>query len=465
LWQARVAAQQRDAAREEAMRATALNDFMEQILAGSDPEAQGGAREVKVIDLLDQASERVGRTLAGQPEAEAEARGVLGKTFISLAEFDKGVAELERAVALREKGPGRDSVSQATSLQMLARAHRDAGDFDRALSLYQRAAAIVDAKGDEALGERAKAHYLIGRTLGQASRFPEGEQELDRATELLDRMPDDELATRALVLSERADFARFWTNDAASAERLSTEALDLARRNGEPFLIADALGNLAVIKNYAGKLDEAIAIYEEAIPLTREVYGERHPHVAVRLENLGDVYRMQGKFAQTDALLDEVLAIREEAWGADSPAVARTRVNRGVVALQQNDFARASQLIGSGLDSIRTQSGGQSLDYALVVFALGKAEAGLGDRAKALGRFEESLAIQDAVGTSPTDEMRLRTLHSMADLHCAMRSREETRRTVETAVAALDQAAQGRGDADHQRWIETFEKLRARCGV
>ena len=459
LWQARVAAQQRDAAREEAARATAANDFMEQMLAASDPEARGD-REVTVRELLDKASESAGKTLAGQPEAEAEARAVLGKTFISLGDSDKGRAELERAVALRDRGPRRDSVSQATSLQALARAHRDAGDYEHAMSLYQRAAAILDAKGDDALGERALVHVEIGRALGQASRFPEAEQELDRATELLDRMPDEDLGTRGLLLSERADLARIWTNDLATAERLSTEALDLYRRNGEPFLIADALGNLAVIKMHRGQLDEVIPLYEEAIALTREVYGERHPHVAVRLENLGDVYRMQGKLDQTKALLDEVLAIREEAYGKDSPSVARTRVNMGVVALHEGDFARASESIGSALDVFRKQSGEQSLDYATVLFALGKAEAGLGNHAQALDRFESSLAIQDAVGTPPTAEMRLRTLHSLADVRCAQRSLEGVRQTTEVALAALD-----RSNADHQQWIATFEKVRARCGL
>ena len=443
LWQARVAAQQRDAAREEAARATAANDFMEQMLAASDPEARGD-REVTVRELLDKASESAGKTLAGQPEVEAEARAVLGKTFISLGDSDQGRAELERAVALRDRGPRRDSVSQATSLQALARAHRDAGDYEHAMSLYQRAAAILDAKGDDALGERALVHVEIGRALGQASRFPEAEQELDRATELLDRMPDEDLGTRGLLLSERADLARIWTNDLATAERLSTEALDLYRRNGEPFLIADALGNLAVIKMHRGQLDEVIPLYEEAIALTREVYGERHPHVAVRLENLGDVYRMQGKLDQTKALLDEVLAIREEAYGKDSPSVARTRVNMGVVALHEGDFARASESIGSALDVFRKQSGEQSLDYATVLFALGKAEAGLGNHAQALDRFESSLAIQDAVGTPPTAEMRLRTLHSLADVRCAQRSLEGVRQTTEVALAALDRAAQGR---------------------
>jgi serine/threonine protein kinase/tetratricopeptide (TPR) repeat protein len=464
LWQARVAARERDAAREEAARATALNDFMEQMLAASDPEAQG-ERDVTVRELLDKASETVNKTLAGQPEAEAEARGVLGRTFISLADNPEGIAELERAVALREQGPGRDSVSQATTLQALARAYRDKGDVEKALSIYERAAAILDAKGDDALAERATIHYHLARTRAQLSRFPEAERELDLADGLLDRMPEPrtlpnaKLSTRGLILSERADLARLRTNDLAEAERLSTESLDVLRRNGEPFLIADALGNLAVIKMHRGQRDEVIPLYEEAIALTREVYGDRHPHVAVRLENLGDVYRLQGKPDLTKALLEEVLAIREQAYGEDSPSVARTRVNMGVVALQEGDFARSADLIGSSLDVLRRQTGEQTLDYALVVFALGRAEAGLGNRVAARRRYEESLGIQDAVGT-PTGELRLRTLQSMVELDCEEGSRAEADRVLDLALSALE-----RDNAEHAKWIDTFEKLRAKCGA
>jgi non-specific serine/threonine protein kinase/serine/threonine-protein kinase len=458
LWQARVAARQRDAARLEAARATALNDFMEQMLTASDPEAQGD-RDVTVRDLLAKASETAEKTLVGQPEAEADARGLLGKAFISLGKNQEAISELERAVALREQSPGRDSVSQATSLQALARAHRDAGDFENALSIYRRAASILDAKGEGALGERATMHYLIGQTLIQASRLPEAEAELDSATELLDRMPGEELAKRGLLLSERADLARFWTNDLASAERFATEALDLYRRNGEPYLIADGLGSLAVIKMHRNQLDDAIALYEEAIALTREVYGERHPYVAIRLENLGDVYRLKREFDQTNALLDEVLAIREEAYGKDSTMVARTRFNMGVVALQQSDYARASRLIGSTLDGFRRQSGEKSLDYATALLALGRADAGLGVVAKAESGYRASLAIQDELA-APSAELRMRTLEALVELECERGSSQRARATSRLALAALD-----RTNADHRRWVARFEELAARCGA
>jgi serine/threonine protein kinase/tetratricopeptide (TPR) repeat protein len=462
LWQGRVAAQQRDAARKEAERATALNDFMEQVLVAPDPESQG-ERDARVIDVLVKASEFAGRNLEGQPAAEAEARRLLGRTFISLGHNQEGIAELERAVALHEQGGADDSTAQAKSIEALARAYRDAGDVEKALSLYLRAATIRDAEGDTALRDRAMLHTQIGRTLAAVSRFPEAKQELDRAEDLLDRMPGEELGARGLLLSERADLARDWNNDLAEAERLFTEALDLYRRNGEPFLIADGVGNLAVIKMHRGQLDEAIPLYEEAIALTREVYGEHHPHVAVRLENLGNVHLIRGELEQASALLDEVLAIREEAYGSDSPVVARTRFNMGVVALRANDFARASSLISATLDVFREQSGGKSLDYATALFALGRADAGLGELARAESRYRASLAISDELA-APTAELRLRTLESMAELGCAGGSRRKARSSGELALAALDRAAQGSANAEHQKWIARFEKLIAKCG-
>jgi tetratricopeptide (TPR) repeat protein len=453
-----VAARQRDAARSEAMRATALNDFMEQTLTASDPEVQGD-RDVTVRELLARASANAAKTLAGQPEAEADARSLLGKTFLSLGRNQEAMAELERAVALRDQGAGRDSIAQATSLQTLARAHRDARDFENALSVYWHAASILDAKGDDALGERVTLHYLIGQTLAQASRFPEAEAELHRATRLLDRMPGEELAKRGLLLSERADLARLWTGDLAEAERLATEALDLYRRNGEPFLIADGLGNLATMKMYRNQLDDAIALYDEAIALTRQVYGERHPYVAIRLENLGDVYRLKREYAKANALLDEVLAIREEAYGKDSTVVASTRFNMGVVALQASDYARASRLIGSTLEGFRRQSGEKSLDYAIALLALGRADAGLGDLAKAESGYRASLAIQDELA-APSAEPRMRTLEALVELECKRGSGQKVRATTELALAALDRA-----NPDHQKWIARFEGLAAKCGA
>jgi non-specific serine/threonine protein kinase/serine/threonine-protein kinase len=72
IWQARVAARERDSARQEAARANALNEFMTRMLTASDPESLG-SREVTVMELLDRASQTVDETLEGAAEVQARA--------------------------------------------------------------------------------------------------------------------------------------------------------------------------------------------------------------------------------------------------------------------------------------------------------------------------------------------------------------------------------------------------------
>ena len=115
-----------------------------------------GERDVTVFDLLDKASASAGKTLAGQPEAEAEARAVLGKTFISLGEFDRDRGARARGGAARARSGARLGVA-GTSLQALARRYATPTTSSRRYPL-PASREILDAKGDDSLGERAMVH-------------------------------------------------------------------------------------------------------------------------------------------------------------------------------------------------------------------------------------------------------------------------------------------------------------------
>ena len=310
--------EQRDAARREAARATALNQFMTQMLTASNPEGVVGAREVTVAEVLVQASKSAGDTLRNEPQAEAEARTLLGETFRALGKTDEAEAELERAVELLEIGKSGDPMGYSRALRGLGLVHRERGELDESLSFYERAGAVPMGDDVAAIEERTTLEYEHALVLTRASRYAEAEQHLDAADRLIETLPGDDFLRRAQVLTARAVIAENWKADLEEAERMSTEALELQRRGGVPHVIADCLNNLAIIKNSRGKHDEAIALYEEAIALSRKTYGDRHPVVAVNLENLGGVYMRQGEYAKTLALLDEVLSIREASFGKDS---------------------------------------------------------------------------------------------------------------------------------------------------
>ncbi|HEX2465821.1 MAG TPA: serine/threonine-protein kinase, partial [Thermoanaerobaculia bacterium] len=223
LWQARAAAVERDAARTEAARATALNEFMREMLTASNPEAQG-SRDVTVVEVLARASESAGKTLADQPEAEAEARLLLGETFRSLGRNQEAIAELERAVALREGGAAGDPVAHSRTLRGLALAHREQSEFDEALALYQRASAAMVGSDDEAqIDERITTEYEQALVLSRMARYAEAEQHLDASQALVDRLSGNTSVKRAQIITARAIIAENWKGDLEQAERLSTE--------------------------------------------------------------------------------------------------------------------------------------------------------------------------------------------------------------------------------------------------
>jgi eukaryotic-like serine/threonine-protein kinase len=457
LWQARVAARERDAARQEAARATALNDFMTQMLTASNPEAQG-SREVTVAAVLTRASETAGKTLESEPQAEAEARMLLGETFRALGKMDEAVVELERAVALREHGSSSDPIAHSRSLRGLALAHRERGELEEALSLYQRASSLVVGDGDAQIEERITGEYELALVLSKASRYAEAEQRLDASERLVDRLPGEHPVKRALIVSARAVIAESWKGDLAEAERLGTAALELLRRGGEPHQLADALNNLALIEKSRGKLDGAIPLFEEAIGINKRIYGDRHPVVAVTLENLGSVYMRRREYDKALALLDEVLAIREAVLGSESLPAARTRFNMGVVASESGDFARAFELIDAGLGIFRQQYGERSIEAALGFLYRGASSEGFERFDAARRDYESSLAILETLG-APTDATRLNVLDRLARLQCRQGSIERARATADLALGALDGE-----NADHQQWIDRFEEVRASCG-
>ncbi len=459
LWQSRVAAAERDLARKEAARATALNDFMTQMLQASNPEMQG-SRDVTVAEVLARASETADKTLASQPDAEAEARLLLGSTFRSLGKTEEALVELERAVALRERGAGNDPMAYSRTLRGLALAHRERGALDEAIALYERSIAVLVSDDEATADELITAEYELGLALSRASRYGEAELHLDASQSLLDRQQKQDPVRRAQILNVRAGLAENWKGDLEEAERQSAAALELVRRGGEPHLVADALNALAIIKNSRAKYDEAIALFEEAIALNKEIYGDRNPVVAVNLENLGNVYMRQERYDQTLALLDEALSIRESSFGPDSLPVARTRFNLGVVASFSGDFERAFALLDSGLAVFREQYGERSIEAAIGFFHRGASHEALGRFDAALRDYESSLAILDTIA-SPTEGTRLNTLQSLARLRCRQGiAVDRARSDVEKLLATLD-----RGNSDHQIWIERFEKLRESCAA
>jgi tetratricopeptide (TPR) repeat protein len=125
------------AARLEARRAKVVSDFLEKMLASTDPYA-GGRADMKVVEVLDQASALAAQNSGGDPEIEAQIRLTLGTSYSSLDQVPKSIAEFRRGIALAQA---------AGNLRLLAW-HR--------LGLGNNAGSVNQAESEPALRQAAK---------------------------------------------------------------------------------------------------------------------------------------------------------------------------------------------------------------------------------------------------------------------------------------------------------------------
>jgi tetratricopeptide (TPR) repeat protein len=333
----------------------------------------------------------------------------------------------------------------------------DRGDDQSAVGLFEQARDLYARFGDQHLEELARVYYALGKSRIRLSQFAEGEQELDRSDRLVGRLPREPPEMPGLILNERAVLARDWKGDLEEAERLFTAGLASHRKSGVPYLVADGLNSLAVIKMDRGKLDEALALYEEALAQTRQMYGDRSPAAALTLENLGSLYSKRGEWERNLTTLTEVLSIREEAYGADSAPAARTRINMGLALFKMGRFEQALEMLDVAIALCRKHYGEQSLEVAVALSHRAGCLEALGDLGTAARHYESALAILDAMD-APTSGWRLSTLLDLTRLRCKQRSPDRARSTADLALAVLEPET-----PDHREWIGKFEEAIASC--
>ena len=104
--------------------------------------------------------------------------------------------------------------------------------------------------------------------------------------------------------------------DALSLELLSAR-LEAKRTDGQATKARMAgLTRLATELRTQGKYDEAEPLYREALEVTREMLGDRHPNTLTSIGNLGVLLQYKGDLAAAEPLLREALEGRRATLGS-----------------------------------------------------------------------------------------------------------------------------------------------------
>ena len=87
-----------------------------------------------------------------------------------------------------------------------------------------------------------------------------------------------------------------------------------------------------------GKFDEAEPLFREALEVSRETLGSRHPNTLASVNNLGTLLKAKGDLTAAEPLYREALEVRRETLGNRHPNTLTSINNLGVLLREQGDL-------------------------------------------------------------------------------------------------------------------------------
>lgn len=298
IWQANVAAGERDKAKTELVKFEEINNFLLEMLSSADPGI--GSRDVKVYDLLEKAASDVDVNLNNQPKIKSAIKQTLGSTFIGLGEYEKAEALLLESLALNKKLFGFNSSETAKTYHQLGLCYDWIGKYDLADSFYLSGITTYEKVSEEpakALADNLNDYGTLMTNLGH----------FDSAAVLFNRALD----IYALHNSEKG----------------KKEAITII--------------NLAVNMHHQNKIDQAEKYYLQAKEIFERQFGTNIPEMGYIYNNLAFIYLDKNDFAKSEKSFKKAYEVKLALLGESHTSVGLGLVNLGMLYFTMEEYKKA----------------------------------------------------------------------------------------------------------------------------
>ena len=371
--QNRVISRERDRSELETAKATAVNEFLRDMLVAVDPWSSG-EHDLTVVQAMDATRADVDSIFAEQPLVAAEMHATMGQTYLGLQKLTEAEEEVRLGLEMRTALLGPDHPDLADSWFSLAKIQRFNLQLDQAIQAGREVVRIRALHFPAASPAMLSGYDNLVELYVDDRKFAEADSVLELmggiiAAATADLRPQG--AARLNLLGRVASESR---DDLAAADSLFLESVHLLREsNPDSPLLPIYLNNLAVNQVTMQDYDRARATYGESLELLGRFFGTDHPEYALVLENLGGIAFRQGKYEECLANLEQVREIRARNMGEGHPTVMRTMLNMATVASVNGNPEHAIEIYDEVLPLLVAINGEIHLDTATTLRNMGLA--------------------------------------------------------------------------------------------
>jgi tetratricopeptide (TPR) repeat protein/tRNA A-37 threonylcarbamoyl transferase component Bud32 len=389
--------------------ADATSAFLVDAFRRPDPSQDG--RQVKVVDLLDRAGERVDKEFAGSQATRGALLDALGRTYLGLGLYNKAVSLLTQARTVREAVLGPDHPDALKGCNQLARAYFFAGRVSEASMLIE----VTVKRQESALGPDhldtlasrnglALTYRAAGRLSDAIKLFEETRTRMERVLGL------DHPAT----LNCRSNLANVYREAGRLSDAITLiEATLRLRRNK---LDPEALRNrsdLAAAYREAGRTNEAIKLHQDTLALKEDKLGPSHPDTLASRNNLAVAYQQAGRMDKAIKLFEPTLEQRESVLGLDHPDTLQSRINLAAAYREAGRTDEAIRVYQEALERTEAKLGADHPDTLEIRNGLAGAYKEAGRPVEAITLHQRTLDLRTS-RLGPDHPDTLRSSHNLA---------------------------------------------------
>jgi len=395
----------RDLARREEKRSSAIRDFLvNRMLQAASPNR--GGPDTTVREVMEVAAAEVDDAFRDDPELRRAIHGTLAQTYNILGLYAQSEAHADQALAALEEGAF-GAADRIQAQVWKANALRQRGELEEA-ERWARAAVAEAAERllpeDESSQKSALALALILWRRGK----------VDEALALLEPV----VALRREIYGDgsmETITARNVLGMVLRGQGRNEEAIALYRdilvaadgsigpRDPQTLMIRN---NLAVALGMVGERDEALELFESVWRTRREVLGTAHDHTLSTLANLARSHYVRGNYARAEELTRESLEAHLLTLDPDHPQVLKTRSELADTLVQLDRIEEGRGILHEVLPVQRRALGDHS-DTIFTLRKLGELHLAAGEFPAAAEAYRECLEM--AIRVSGADSASARS--------------------------------------------------------
>jgi len=323
LWQARVAREERDTAREALAFMTALFDH-------ADPAHQKGDA-LSVRDLLDAGVENIRTALPNPDAARTRLLLTMASAYLGLDQRDQALPLIDEALSIARAR--NDHSLEAAALIQHCRYFDLGDDSERCPALLDRAESLLDPNDRTQAAQIAYALALRVYGLQLENRYEDMAAAMRRGLSLLDDSAEHRFLR--VEIAGHLAFALDKLNRPAEGEAVLRPYLATLRGDAtaERVLLVDTLGTLANIVAHQQRFDEAIALQREALTLVEKLYGADNPAITTQLNSLAVQLNAAERVDEALPLLERTVALDRKRGPDSTHELASSLCNYGGLLL------------------------------------------------------------------------------------------------------------------------------------